>query len=683
MENYLFDYVRPMQYNLPEPPGLTEYLEKPGNYRPKAEFLSAQYLIEDDTVLTHAVKNTNVPAVESLLAAGADPNLPSRKGIAPISAAAHKGNTDIMRYLIAAGADVNSQNSTGSTALIQAAHFGHVDAVALLLDSGALADASNQKGTTALMRACQEGHLKITEILIRASVDVNKKNHEGMNALMLASQRGHAQIVWVLVKAGAVMDEQTQQGSTALMLACKRGHEKCAEVLVSLGAEIFMRDRRGRTARDTALRRSHTGLLCWLDTQMQVRKVEYDRARVRDADIANFRAVYQRQQGTSAGRKLNLFIPPIASIQALSDAATRNLFGVSTEKDNRLCEEFLDRSCVMSIAAARSAQLTISTLQESLRLSHAYNDKISNIPVYRNTLKFAKKPTGYAEWQWPFLFEKCLTLPPGIFESIMEYMPMPRVWQWSLLRLKRRCKLAPHQALFDIGAMMDEILRDSALFAGSDQRNLCMRITRSPQIHDFLLEDLKLPPQCLEAICSFGDAQSILQSCNEKEVLFKPMYARRMLNGAADLYRWFRHRCSPMKFLMLNAYVPPPPELLMAQQQGGGAAFGPNAQLLRILTMRNARRGGLGGSGGMTSNDEMDDGEEGVDMECTDIAGEEAEEDFDDDENSDFEGDFVPADQDTETELAMEDVEGAAQEMLDDSDSDDGAPQQPTHGHHH
>ena len=75
-----------------------------------------------------------------------------------------------------------------------------------------------------------------------------------------------------------------------------------------------------------------------------------------------------------------------------------------------------------------------------------------------------------------------MNLPAGIFETIMEYMPMPRVWQWSLLRLKRRCKLAPHQAHYDMGVIMDEILRDSALFVGQDQSNLCMRVARSPQV---------------------------------------------------------------------------------------------------------------------------------------------------------------------------------------------------------
>lgn len=78
-----------------------------------------------------------------------------------------------------------------------------------------------------------------------------------------------------------------------------------------------------------------------------------------------------------------------------------------------------------------------------------------------------------------------MALPSGVFELIADYMPLPRIWQWSLMRLRRRCKLAPHQAVLDLSIIMDEILRDSAIFAGWDQSNLLMKINRSPQVYMF------------------------------------------------------------------------------------------------------------------------------------------------------------------------------------------------------
>lgn len=65
------------------------------------------------------MRTLNVPAVSGLLDAGTDPNSSNKRGVTPISAAAHKGNTEIMRSLISAGASVNAVNTTGSTALIQ------------------------------------------------------------------------------------------------------------------------------------------------------------------------------------------------------------------------------------------------------------------------------------------------------------------------------------------------------------------------------------------------------------------------------------------------------------------------------------------------------------------------------------------------------------------------------------
>jgi ankyrin repeat protein len=53
------------------------------------------------------------------LEAGADPNFANKKGVTPISAAAHKGNIEIMQSLINTGSNVNALNSSGSTALIQ------------------------------------------------------------------------------------------------------------------------------------------------------------------------------------------------------------------------------------------------------------------------------------------------------------------------------------------------------------------------------------------------------------------------------------------------------------------------------------------------------------------------------------------------------------------------------------
>lgn len=76
-------------------------------------------------------------------------------------------------------------------------------------------------------------------------------------------------------------------------------------------------------------------------------------------------------------------------------------------------------------------------------------------------------------------------MPSGVFELIMDFMPLPRIWQWSLLRMPRRCKLAPQQAMIDMSIIMDEILKDTMIFAGQDQSNQMVKINRSPQVRKF------------------------------------------------------------------------------------------------------------------------------------------------------------------------------------------------------
>ena len=385
----------------------------------------------------------------------------------------------------------------------------------LLLQYKAASDFANSKGTTALMRSCQEGHVQISKCLIQADVDVNRKNHEGMNALMLASQRGHSEIVFLLVKAGASMDEQTSQGSTALMLACKRGHEKCAEVLVAMGAEIFMRDRRLRTARDTATRRNHLALLRWLDTQVQVRQVQEARYRVRKKLLESLRIISDERklklsdiisclQSLYITAKHTLNIPCHQSSSSSSSSsgavvAPHQLFFQSyftnytdkyanaedadvTDRYKRFLVDIVNLNPSLPIIS-KSSDATIAQLIHAIEVEGSYNQAVEKIPVYNANNRVMVKATNCSNWQWPLLLNKCLsTLPTGIFELVMEFLPTPRVWQWSLLRLKRRCKLAPHQAVLDMSILMDEILCDSLIFAGPDQKHLMYKISSSPQV---------------------------------------------------------------------------------------------------------------------------------------------------------------------------------------------------------
>jgi ankyrin repeat protein len=529
----------------PLPLDLAEFLTDPYMFRVSEEFLNTVVLEESETSLIHCVKLQNEAAVDVLLRCNIDPNQYNRRGVTPISAAAHNGFVPIMRLLIKAGAFVNAVNQSGSTALIQAAHFGHFEAVKLLLEEHANPDFANTKGTTALMRASQEGHVAITRALITSGVDVNRRNHEGMNALMLASQRGHAEIVMILIEAGAAKDEQTAQGSTALMLACKRGHEKCVEALVSMGAEIFMRDRRYRTARDTALRRNHTGLLVWLDTQVQVIKIQERHLAKRNEVIKDIRDAYI--QGKLQLSPADQFVADL--VTAVKDTSVVTSSGDNSETKQQRLEEgqrtliqdFLDSSPHLSFHS-NAPEMTLQTIRSVL--AGEYMQAAKAVPEYRTASRPAIRCVDYVDWLWPLLFQRVLALPPGVFETVIDFLPMPRVWSWSLSHMLLRCRLAPQQAVMDLSIIMDEILCDSNVVGDNVQQNLLVKIARSPHLHDLLIAYHGITPAFLERLCAWSDIQGLVShmGTGDNQIEYKFPLARQMLQSSIYVFRWFRMR---------------------------------------------------------------------------------------------------------------------------------------------
>ena len=121
-------------------------------------------LTMDATPLLRAAKAGDVPAIKSLLAHGAEPDLPQLWGITPLMAAANFGSNEIdtrgrfktqaeavesIKLLAAAGADVNAKDERqGGTALHAAALWGWDDVVKTLVSLHADLNAKDKKGMT-------------------------------------------------------------------------------------------------------------------------------------------------------------------------------------------------------------------------------------------------------------------------------------------------------------------------------------------------------------------------------------------------------------------------------------------------------------------------------------------------------------------------------------------------------
>jgi ankyrin repeat protein len=84
------------------------------------------------TALALASAGGSTEIVQTLLAAGANPDLKQCDGKTPLTIAAANGRADVVRLLLAAEADVNISQADGKTALTSAVENGHADVAELL-----------------------------------------------------------------------------------------------------------------------------------------------------------------------------------------------------------------------------------------------------------------------------------------------------------------------------------------------------------------------------------------------------------------------------------------------------------------------------------------------------------------------------------------------------------------------
>lgn len=113
-----------------------------------------------DTALMVACYKGNKPAVEALLAKGAEVNRP---GWAPLHYAAASGSNEIVQLLLDKSAYIDAESPNKTTPLMMAARAGHIWTVKLLMDEGADATLKNDLGMTAIDFAEKHEHPDIAE----------------------------------------------------------------------------------------------------------------------------------------------------------------------------------------------------------------------------------------------------------------------------------------------------------------------------------------------------------------------------------------------------------------------------------------------------------------------------------------------------------------------------------------
>ncbi len=122
------------------------------------------YIHEDLTALYLAVEKGFFEAAELLLKNGANPDIKTTTGVAPLCIAAQNNNLSMVKLLVENGADIEISNSNNATALYLAAHMGGFEVVEFLLSRGANKDVI-VGGLNTFERSIQDEHYDIAKLL--------------------------------------------------------------------------------------------------------------------------------------------------------------------------------------------------------------------------------------------------------------------------------------------------------------------------------------------------------------------------------------------------------------------------------------------------------------------------------------------------------------------------------------
>jgi ankyrin repeat protein len=222
------------------------------------------------TALLFAVQADDIELAETLLAAGADPDVGNIYQITPLWLAATNRNPEMTALLLANGADATFTMAHGENALMAAGRSGDAGSIEQLIAAGADPNASEDKhGETALIWAAAENHADAIRALVAGGADPDQQGMPldlapmdwvqigmvstvlpvgGWSPLMYAARENNAEAALALIETGANPNLRDADGTTALGFAIMNGHYDLAAALIEAGADPDVADRTGMTA---------------------------------------------------------------------------------------------------------------------------------------------------------------------------------------------------------------------------------------------------------------------------------------------------------------------------------------------------------------------------------------------------------------------------------------------------
>jgi ankyrin repeat protein len=339
----------------------------------------------DMTPLMLAAISGSREVTEVLIAHGADIHAKNGAGFTPLHAAVYQGHREVAELLVSKGADVNARSNdgwtplhnatwrfvrvTGSSPSSEADRVKMTDIVKLLLDKGADVNAKASNGTTPLILAAGSGQKALVGLLIDHGAEVNSKGFEGVGALYTAVVTDQVEVAEILIDHGAEVDAGTKSGFTPLSYAARAGSRDLTALLISHGADVNSKDNIGRTP------------LVWA-LSISAAASPAGQSRMRRELSARERAENQRALKTAKGQwheTAMLLVDHGADIVTADSQGNSPLYLAAIIGDTDLVEALIGHGAVLDDASAGETALHASIAERHGDVARLLINKGANV----------------------------------------------------------------------------------------------------------------------------------------------------------------------------------------------------------------------------------------------------------------------------------------------------------------
>ena len=201
--------------------------------------LNLQTVAEGATPLYLACNQGKLKAVQILLEAGADTNLPLHNGWTPIEIAAYNGHGSIVEIINRYGAQHTLHTYCA---------LNDITKVQEMMKFTANANRAGPNGLTPICFSVRNSRLKISQYLLDRGADLNYRTKGGFSPLFAAVLSRDKGIVEFLLENGADISIKDSKGYAPLHLAAQLGDTPMVDFLLKMGANIDSTNNTGRTA---------------------------------------------------------------------------------------------------------------------------------------------------------------------------------------------------------------------------------------------------------------------------------------------------------------------------------------------------------------------------------------------------------------------------------------------------